>query len=517
MHSKIAGYCHYNCSTMESRHVALHLICRTANPWYANLIPHPYWATLSAVTSNLNEFNLSFFQSAVAGKDDFEKLRNGGNFHIVVRDEQILIAGSYDVRCLNCTPDASRYFPIGLKRHMPIRGREITIACLEPLICQSPSFSMLTESLIHDNCSLKIFQVSNIEALKYYIGKSMVDSGTLFYYPFVFRQDLYFPTMSTLFHFDSAGFATFVRALEPLPKEAVLFLPFGPYVWVTLSACLIIFLFICFFAQKVLQNVSDFHAVAALLAASLVQQAYPVPPDAANAHSLRILFGVWYLMVTVLTTGYKGVITSLLCNVPLSGELPQYVTFKDVEDLGSAACLVNFPEAEVVRVAPRWAKKPNFDCWDGLGKLRVGNGTDAVFVFRPSSDEAASLKDELFRVGFVRMDTLISPIITGPQIKSNSAYYRSMNKLLGRAFGAGLFERAEEMAELKSRVRREIKYGRPSETGDAALGLSDLQPCFVIWAIGVVLSLLTFAVSHVVAHFRPLRPRLARHPVRQAW
>uniref|UniRef100_A0A147BJM7 Uncharacterized protein n=1 Tax=Ixodes ricinus TaxID=34613 RepID=A0A147BJM7_IXORI len=222
-------------------------------------------------------------------------------------------------------------------------------------------------------------------------------------------------------------------------------------------------------------------------------------------------------MVIVLTTGYKGVITSLLCNVPLSGELPQYVTFQDVKDLGFAACLVNFPEAEQLQVNPRWAKKLNFDCWHTSGKLRVGNGTDAVFVFRPSSDEAASLKDELFRVGFVRMDTLISPILTGPQIKSNSADYRSMKKLLGRAFGAGLFERAEEMAELKSRIRREFKYGRPSQTGDAALGLSDLRPCFVIWAIGVVLSLLTFAVSHVVAHFRPLRPRVTRHPVRQAW
>ncbi|XP_029838157.2 uncharacterized protein LOC115321993 [Ixodes scapularis] len=222
-------------------------------------------------------------------------------------------------------------------------------------------------------------------------------------------------------------------------------------------------------------------------------------------------------MVTVLTTGYKGVITSLFCNIPLSGELPQYASLNDLRNLGFAACLVNFPEAEQVRVSPRWAKKPNFDCWDGSGMLRVGNGTEVVFVFRPSSDEAGSLKDELFRVGFVRMNTLLSPIITGPQIKSNSAYYRSMNKLLGRAFVAGLFDRAEEMAEFKSRVRREFKYGRPSETGDAALGLSDLQPCFVIWAIGVVLSLLTFAVSHVVAHFRPLRPRMTRHPVRQAW
>ncbi|CAN8012357.1 unnamed protein product [Ixodes pacificus] len=222
-------------------------------------------------------------------------------------------------------------------------------------------------------------------------------------------------------------------------------------------------------------------------------------------------------MVTVLATGYKGVITSLLFNVPLSGELPQYASLEGVKALGSAACLLNFPEAEQVRVSPRWAKKPNFDCWDGSGKLRVGNGTDAVFVFRPSSDEAASLKDELFRVGFVRTNTLISPIITGPQIKSNSAYYRSMNKLLGRAFEAGLLERAEAMAEFKSKVRREFKYGRPSETGNAALNLGDLQPCFVIWAVGIVLSVLAFAVSHVIAHFRPLRPRMTRRTVHQAW
>ncbi|EEC03781.1 hypothetical protein IscW_ISCW017510 [Ixodes scapularis] len=222
-------------------------------------------------------------------------------------------------------------------------------------------------------------------------------------------------------------------------------------------------------------------------------------------------------MVTVLATGYKGVITSLFFNVPLSGELPQYASLKGVKALGSAACLVNFPEAEEVRVNPRWAKKPNFDCWDGSGKLRVGSGTDAVFVFRPSSDEAASLKDELFRVGFVRTNTLLSPIITGPQIKSNSAYYRSMNKLLGRAFEAGLLERAEAMVEFKSKVRREFKHGRPSDTGNAALKLSDLQPCFVIWAVGIVLSVLAFAVSHVIAHFRPLRARMTRRTVRQAW
>lgn len=123
IHSKIAGYCLYNCSTMESRHVELRLFCRTANPWYVDLIPHPYWATLSTVTSSLKEFNLGLFQSAVEGKDDFEKLRNGVDFHIVVRDDQILMAGSYDVRCLNCTPDVPRDFNVGLTRHMPIRGR----------------------------------------------------------------------------------------------------------------------------------------------------------------------------------------------------------------------------------------------------------------------------------------------------------------------------------------------------------------------------------------------------------
>lgn len=242
---------------------------------------------------------------------------------------------------------------------------------------------MLTESLLHENCSLKRFQVSTIEALKYYTGKSMVDSGTLVYYPFVFRQDLFFPTISTLFHFDRAGFATFVKALEPLPKEAVLFLPFGTFAWVTLFACFILFLLISFFAHRVHQIVPDFHAVAAPLAASLVQQAYPLPSDAKIVHSLRILSGVWCLMVTVLATGYKRVITSLLFNVPLSGELPQYVSLEGVKALGSAASLVNFPEAKQVQVDPRWAQKPNFDSWDGSGKLRVGNGTHAVFVFRP--------------------------------------------------------------------------------------------------------------------------------------
>lgn len=73
------------------------------------------------------------------------------------------------------------------------------------------------------------------------------------------------------------------------------------------------------------------------------------------------------------------------------------------------------------------------------------------------------------------------------------------------------------MAEFKNKVRREFKYGRPSDTGNAALSLSDLEPCFVIWAVGIVLSLLAFAVSHVIAHFRPLRPRMARRTFRQAW
>ncbi|CAN8016447.1 unnamed protein product [Ixodes persulcatus] len=191
------------------------------------------------------------------------------------------------------------------------------------------------------------------------------------------------------------------------------------------------------------------------------------------------------------------------------------------ESIGSAACFVNFPEELVHRAWPHTdydqMVDKNYDCLDGSGKLLAKAGKKAWFVFKPSSDEAVSLKEELFRFGFVQTNTLLSPVITGPRLRSNSPYYRSINKLLSHAFEAGLFVEAERLAEFKSRVRREQKYGRPSNTGEEALGLSDFRPCIVIWVVGIGLSFLAFAVSHVVAHFHPPRSRMTRHAVHRVW
>ncbi|XP_040067630.1 uncharacterized protein LOC120840916 [Ixodes scapularis] len=226
-------------------------------------------------------------------------------------------------------------------------------------------------------------------------------------------------------------------------------------------------------------------------------------------------------MVTVLATGYKGVITSLLCNVPLGGELLHYESAKDVSERLPGVCFLNYPEEGLLDwyarsgEAKNYKKPQHFDCLDKSGNLRVRGGTHTIIVYRPSCDKAASLKDELFRSGFVETDAIFSPVITGPQIRSSSPYFKSINKLLGRVFEAGLFEHAERIAKFKSRVRREFKYERPSETGDVALELSDLRPCFVIWVVRVVFSLLTFAVSHVIARFRSPHIRMTRHTVLQ--
>ncbi|XP_042145615.1 uncharacterized protein LOC115316604 [Ixodes scapularis] len=216
-------------------------------------------------------------------------------------------------------------------------------------------------------------------------------------------------------------------------------------------------------------------------------------------------------MVTVLATGYKGVIISLLYNVPLGGELLHHASWVDIEKGATGICLLNYPEEGIVR----WVAGLVFDCSDKSGNLRVRGGTHTLIVFRPSSDKAASLKDELFRIGFVQTDTIFSTVIMGPQIRSNSPYFKSINKLLGHAFEGGLFERAEGIAEFKSRIRREFKYDRPSKTGNVALELSDLRPCFVIWVVGVFLSLRAFAVSHVIARFRSPHIRMTRHTVRR--
>ncbi|XP_029846964.2 uncharacterized protein LOC115329501 [Ixodes scapularis] len=360
-----------------------------------------------------------------------------------------------------------------------------------------------------------------MDSLLYYFNQNLIDPGTLIYAPFVSTPDLYFPTVSTPSYFDRNGFATFVRALQPLPKEAVFFLPFSILVWAALLVCFIVCSLISFFLCRVSGVNPDFHAVASPLAASLVQQAYPVPPGAENVHSLRFLLGVWYLTVTVLATGYKGVITSLLCNVPLVGELTEYTSLDMAKSMGPAVCFVNFPEELVHRAWPHTdyeqAVEKNYDCVDGSGKLLAKAGKKAWFVFKPSSDEAASIKEELFRFGFVQTDTFLSPAIRGPRLRLNSPYYRSIKKVLSRTFEAGLFTKAERLAEFKSRVRREQKYGRPSNTEEETLGLSDFRPCIVVWAVGIGLSFLAFAVSHVVAHFRPPRSRMTRHAVRRAW
>ncbi|CAN8032296.1 unnamed protein product [Ixodes persulcatus] len=189
--------------------------------------------------------------------------------------------------------------------------------------------------------------------------------------------------------------------------------------------------------------------------------------------------------------------------------------------MGSAACFVNFPEEIVHRAWPHTdyeqMVEKNFDCLDGSGKLLPKRGKKAWFVFKPSSDDAVSLKEELFRFGFVQTDTLLSPVITGPRLRLNSPYYRFIKKVLSRTFEAGLFAEAERLAEFKSRVRRQQKYGRPSNTGEEALGLSDFRPCIVIWAVGIGLSFLAFGISHVVAHFRPPRSRVTRNAVHRAW
>ncbi|CAN7946249.1 unnamed protein product [Ixodes hexagonus] len=193
------------------------------------------------------------------------------------------------------------------------------------------------------------------------------------------------------------------------------------------------------------------------------------------------------------------------------GRGPAFCIVNNAFTLVNLHWIENIQDNSFVSFSPQ-----HFRCLNQSNKTRLRAGTEVLFVFGPSSDETERVRDELFRLGFVETGTVASPISAGPELKSSSLHHKYLRKLLGRAFEAGLFERAERLSKFRGRIRREFKYGQPSPTGESALRFSDIRPCLIIWALGIGLSLLVFAVRSAISRAPPLRPRVSRHRVHKA-
>ncbi|XP_040069992.1 uncharacterized protein LOC115328143 [Ixodes scapularis] len=220
--------------------------------------------------------------------------------------------------------------------------------------------------------------------------------------------------------------------------------------------------------------------------AFFLQQGCPATRGSERFLSLRFILGTCALCVTVLATGYKGVTVSLFSNVPLAGESITATT--PVRDF-RLCVLSNVFTQEVEGIKSHELKK----CVKSSGKIKIGNdGKDQFMIVGSGYDE---FKDKLIDRNCI--ESVVSQVPTGPEIRTISPYRNAMSNLFSRAFEAGIFKHHVSLSNHKRSVTREFKTHK-GRTNEDPVTLRDLRPCFVIWGGRIFLSVAVFIIQIVI-------------------
>lgn len=223
-----------------------------------------------------------------------------------------------------------------LGRQRALNGSLMRIACAGTYACQHPSINVTLQLLAHRNASVRFgrkFHVYEGAYLSTFINslnnRADRDSGGLF---------------DPLHHFASAGFSFYVRKRKPVPKETIFILPFCWEVWVgLLASCLLLVLTYGLISKFTLKGDVNIAVFVFPMVAAFFQQSTQLHTSLLNTYQFRLLYGTMALMFVVMSTAFKGRLTSLLNDLPLDGEATEFVSIEHLVGTGHRLCFLESP------------------------------------------------------------------------------------------------------------------------------------------------------------------------------
>lgn len=491
----------WKCKAVENdRYVVLIPVCKSTQ-WRLkyDLFSTHYVIYVYVVCTDLKIPTDVDWNSIVNPLDKLRFNQGSGVFVFFRRNQKIWLTENHKVKCLNCRRNLD---PRELFKDEPLRNSKITVLCRHPNFCESHKIGSLEKVIVQRNASFKAVPIFNYGEKKnvFLSLKVLRDPTMLLYTPsFVDRLPM-FPNLYAPCSYESIGFVYFVKDRVPLPREMVLLLPFTGGVWLALFGSLTLCVLVSFvITSNSLRKVANVHSLIALFAASLLQQSYHL--NAHNVHNqpLRIILGIWSLAVTVLATGFKGALISLLWNVPLDGPVIKFTTERGPASWGFNICFLTSPEdiAEKPQIERGIRVRPAAECLDPSGKINIRpQGKDTFMFLDGALNSTDVFKRQLMTRGYIEQESFLPNFITGPMIRCTSPYRKAVGKLLIQAFEAGFFERYK----LKAEFNQSVKWQQISrrEIGEEPMTLTDIRPCFFLLGTGIAFSSVVFLLSWIV-------------------
>ncbi|KAL1430600.1 hypothetical protein MTO96_045125 [Rhipicephalus appendiculatus] len=420
-------------------------------------------------------------------------LEHGGYYNVSFHNNQTILTMGTQTECLSCENSALRSGePLRITRQVSLEGRELRVYCLHPYICERPTFSVLVDTLRHRKANLTTFYINKdsenmqplVEAFLISSVKSVVYNPT----PEV-RRAVRIPEVIVPAYYDSFWYSAFAKRRHPMPKQAVLLLPFTGRVWLALAVTMGVCIAVTRLVEKV-QTRSEVHyagsGISHTLTALLLHQSCRLPITQRNSNPARLVIGLWALLIVVVSTGFKAALTSLLRDVPLEGRPLKLTSVNDALSQGYRHCWVTYAGDGVRFSLGAYApvKRTWRNCVSTDNQVLRMNDSKMVYLMHAPSIRSHGLYTrQLYSNDYAPLPQKISPYLSGPTIRSNSRYRDAITSAIVKAFECGLFQRRLSLHEYKNlyAVAHEEKTKRPKTS---ALSFNDLKGCMLVGVYG---------------------------------
>ncbi|KAH6938871.1 hypothetical protein HPB50_014050 [Hyalomma asiaticum] len=419
-------------------------------------------------------------------------LEHGGYYNVSFYNNHTVLTMGPQAECLSCENSALRSrAPLRITRQVPLEGQELRVYCLHPYICESPTFSVLVDTLRHRKANVTTFPVDKDSENKRQLAEAFLISSVnaLVYNPTPeVRKAIRIPEVIIPAYYDSFSYSVFAKRRHSLPKQAVLFLPFTWKVWLSLtvamSACIVTMKLIQKFGTRskaCYARCCAGHTFAALL----LHQSCQLPRALKGSTPARLVVGLWALLVVVMSTGFKASLTSLLRDVPLEGSPLTFTSLGDVTSHGYRYCWLTYAGDDVTFSLGAYApiKRIGRICVSSDGKvLHMDNSRVVYLMHSPSIRTHEVFTQQLYSNDYAPLPQKISPYLSGPCIRTNSRYRDAITSTIVQAFESGLFQRQLSLQEYEN-LRTTTN---DMTTSPKILGLSfgDLKGCVCVFMYG---------------------------------
>lgn len=417
----------------------------------------------------------------------YNRFMSGGYAIITAVNETLMLTKNMKTECLTCndSPLSVSKTPL-LLRQVSLRGNNFTAHCWGVESCLHPSYTTIITALRHrggridTNFESDTGVVNPVDTMQTQLLIHAVD--TVHGYPRNVIVHSHYPYKNLVF----------CRRRQPIPKEAVLVLPFTWRVWVTLlSAFLMSMLSLFLILRIIVGKAAHLDTIAFSVVALLLHQSDQLPRSFRNHVSTRVIMGVWALMSLIIGTGFKGTLTALLKYVPLEGEIPDGVSIANLLLNHYTLCLIGDKKLiapGLTRLKRRTALNSHYQdtrkfC-DPLEGKDMNDGTMRVILMAPPplSPNTKQIINVVRDMGKY-VPLRYSQKQTYTIMKAASPYKKAVASTLLRARETGLFERTEKLKAL------EIDHGMwdgTTTTAQEVLTVNDVKPYFLALFLGLV-------------------------------